>query len=125
MLSWIKQASAGLIGQRAEKLACDYLRSQGYQLVTQNYRCRSGEIDLIMRDEQTLVFVEVKFRSKQAHGQPVEFFHSSKRRKFESAMSHYFQAQGLNPEMLAHRIDVVGIELNHHGEPQYNWLQNV
>ena len=76
----------------------------------QNYRCRSGEIDLIMQDGLELVFVEVKYRSQQKFGHAVEFFHPNKRRKFESAVQYYLQEKGLNPAVVAHRIDILGID---------------
>ena len=49
-------------GQAAEDLACNYLCGQGLQLLERNYRCKSGEIDLIMQDRACLVFVEVRYR---------------------------------------------------------------
>ena len=53
-------------GDHAEQLACVFLQQQGLQLVTRNYRCRGGEIDLIMRDDDSLVFVEVRYRHRTA-----------------------------------------------------------
>ena len=124
-MQWIKQALSPLIGQQGERLAKRYLEKHGQQFVAQNYRCRNGEIDLIMRDQSTLVFVEVKFRSKAHYGNAIEYFHATKRRKFESAIAHYLHQTGLNPSIVAHRIDLVGIELNANGAAQYTWLQNV
>ncbi|GAC22141.1 hypothetical protein GARC_5206 [Paraglaciecola arctica BSs20135] len=91
----------------------------------QNYRCRTGEIDLIMQDGDELVFVEVKYRSKSQHGSAIEFFHASKKRKFESAAMHYMQEKGFNPSIIPHRIDLVGIEGNGQKQQNINWLKSV
>lgn len=114
-----------LLGEQAEQLAKQYLEKQGLIFVTQNYRCRSGEIDLIMRHQNTLVFVEVKFRSRTDFGQSVEYFHASKRRKFESAIAHYLHQNKLNPSNLDLRIDIIGLDSSPQGQTKYTWLQNV
>ena len=61
--------SAGFV---AEKQACDYLMSQGLKWVESNYRCQLGEIDLIMRDKEYLVFVEVRARASRDFGGALE-----------------------------------------------------
>ena len=114
-MQWIKQAFSPLIGSEAERFA----------FVMQNYRCRTGEIDLIMQDGDELVFVEVKYRSKSQHGSAIEFFHASKKRKFESAVMHYMQEKGFNPSIIPHRIDLVGIEGNGQKQQNINWLKSV
>lgn len=124
-MQWIKQALSPLIGKEAEKLARTYLEKQGLTFITQNYRCRTGEIDLVMQDENELIFVEVKYRSQNQHGSAVEYFHASKRRKFESAVMHYMQENSLNPSVVAHRIDLVGIDNNKSKHADINWLKNI
>lgn len=123
-MEWIKQALSPLIGSEAEGLAKDYLQQQGLTFICKNYRCRSGEIDLIMQEEEELVFVEVKFRSSSTHGSAIEYFHAKKRKKFESAVMHYMHENKLNPYMVAHRIDLVGID-NKNRHHQINWLKGV
>ena len=66
-------------GTGAEDLACAYLQQNGLRLLARNYRCRSGEIDLIMRDGEYLVFVEVRYRKREAFGSAAETVSSSKR----------------------------------------------
>lgn len=124
-MQWIKQALSSRIGNEAEALARRFLENNGLIFVQRNYRCRTGEVDLIMQSQETLVFVEVKFRSQSQHGKAIEYFHSVKRRKFESAVAHYLQQNKLNPSIVPHRIDLVGIELNQSGNAEYNWLQNI
>jgi len=124
-LKWIKQALSPIIGSEAERFARTFLEHQGLTFVLQNYRCRTGEIDLIMQDGDELVFVEVKYRSKSQHGSAIEFFHKSKKRKFESAVMHYMQENGYNPSIIPHRIDLVAIEGNGKQQQDINWLKSV
>lgn len=107
------------IGDRAEELAKRYLTQKGLSFVSQNYRCKSGEIDLIMRDQLTWVFIEVKFRSKTAHGEPAEFFTSIKQRRVLSAVKHFLLDNQLNEFHTPIRIDVIAI----HGET-LQWFKN-
>lgn len=112
-MQWIKQQLSGILGQDAERQARKYLEEQGLSFIQANYRCKAGEIDLIMRDQQELVFVEVKYRTRQSHGAAAEYFNRHKRRKFESALHHYLIANQLNPANIAHRIDLVAIDGQH------------
>ena len=64
---------ANLLGPWGEAQAADYLRRKGYTLVAANYRCRFGEIDLIVRNRRYLVFVEVKLRKSAGFAQAREF----------------------------------------------------
>lgn len=109
-LQWIKTKFSYVIGKQAEEFACQYLLNQGLTLVTPNYRCRTGEIDLIMKDADEWVFVEVKYRKSSQYGQAADYFHSSKRKKFESALQQFMHEKKLNPNMIAHRIDLLAID---------------
>lgn len=60
------------IGARYEQAAATFLLERGLQLISQNFSCRAGEIDLIMRDQQTTVFVEVKYRKNRHFGHAAE-----------------------------------------------------
>ena len=124
-MQWIKQALSPFIGSEAERFARTFLEQQGLTFIMKNYRCRTGEIDLVMQDDDELVFVEVKYRSKSQHGSAVEFFHASKKRKFESAVMHYMQEKGFNPSIVPHRIDVVGIEGKGQQQQNVTWLKSV
>jgi putative endonuclease len=124
-LQWIKQALSPLIGSEAERFARGFLEGRGLTVVMQNYRCRTGEIDLIMQDGDELVFVEVKYRSKSQYGSAIEFFHASKKRKFESAVMYYMQEKGFNPSIVPHRIDLVGIDGKDPQRQNIDWLKSV
>ena len=77
-----KQLSAKqLLGQAAEQAACSYLTRHGLTLIARNFHARQGEIDLIMLDKDTLVFVEVRFRSRQDFGDAAASVTRSKQQK--------------------------------------------
>jgi putative endonuclease len=77
------------IGSAAEDNALTLLRKHGLQLLARNFRCRQGEIDLVMRDGETLVFVEVRHRRSGIHGSAAESVTLHKRRKLMHAAAVY------------------------------------
>ena len=81
-------------GAQAEQAAAAYLVKRGLQLVEKNYRCRFGEIDLIMRAGVTLVFVEVRSRSSRAFGGAAASIDARKQRKLIAAAQHYLAQLG-------------------------------
>lgn len=107
-------------GKYYEQLALAYLQQQGLQLITQNFSCKVGEIDLIMRQQHCWVFVEVKYRASNAYGGALAAVSRSKQQKVLRAVQYYQQLHRLNQQPC--RIDVLAIE----GLPpyQYTWLQN-
>ena len=105
------------IGGAKEALAADYLAAQGLRLIARNHRCRFGEIDLVMRDGDSLVFVEVRYRGSSRFGSPAETVDSHKQRRLIAAAGHYLHA---NPSVLPCRFDVVAIS----GQDRIEWLQN-
>ena len=109
-----------VIGDRAERKAKDFLIAQGLRFITQNYRCKMGEIDLVLRDGDTWVFVEVKYRSDTAHGEPVEFFTAVKQRRVLNAVKLFLLDNQLNEFHTSIRIDVIAI----HGDA-LQWFKNV
>ena len=76
-------------GREAEDLAAAFLARAGLKLVARNYRCRFGEIDLVMRDGSTLVFVEVRMRSYDRYGGAAASITATKRAKLLRAARHY------------------------------------
>ena len=76
-------------GIRGEQIALDFLLGLGYQLVAKNWRCRSGEIDLIMMDGNIMVFVEVKARRGSGYGLPQEAVGSKKQAKIRRLAQYY------------------------------------
>jgi putative endonuclease len=84
----MNQNNAGLV---AEKLAATFLAERGLKLVTQNYHCRFGEIDLIMKDGKTLVFIEVRLRSNPQFGDVGSSITRQKQQKLILTAQHYLQ----------------------------------
>lgn len=76
-------------GAWGEQLACDYITKRGYQIITRNFRCRYGEIDIIAQHGDTIVFVEVKTRSPQAIAEGRESVSKSKQRKLRTTAEFY------------------------------------
>ena len=84
-------------GAAAEGLAARFLTARGLVIVQRNYRCRGGEIDLIARDGETLVFVEVRLRRNRAFGTAAESITAAKRRRLRLAARHYLARLGREP----------------------------
>ena len=101
--------SPGAIGRDAEELAERYLSRHGLMPVMRNYRCRRGEIDLVMRDADTLVFVEVRRRTSHAFGGGVASVDSRKRTRIVAAAEHYLMMKRIGDERPC-RFDVVAID---------------
>ncbi len=99
------------IGGKYEDIASDYLCSNGMHEIERNFRCKLGEIDLIMRDEDNkyLVFVEVKYRTGNRGGTSLEAVTPAKRRTIVKVASYYMIKHGL-PDNTNVRFDVVGID---------------
>ncbi len=75
----------GTLGAFGEERAARFLRRKGYRIVERNYRCRQGEIDLIARDRECLVFVEVKLRKDDRFAEAREFVTAAKQRRILTA----------------------------------------
>jgi len=91
----INQNNAGLA---AEKIAATFLTNSGLKLVAQNYHCRYGEIDLIMQEANTLVFIEVRLRSNRQFGGAGDSITAKKQQKLIAAAQHFLQS----PEATKH-----------------------
>jgi len=94
-------------GVLAEKQALSYLQAQGLALICQNYDCRFGEIDLIMRDQDTLVFVEVRYRKNSDFGGAFASINNRKQRKIITTAKHYLSTLDNEPFC---RFDAVAID---------------
>jgi len=106
------------LGSEAETLAADYLQQQGLTKIASNYSCRFGEIDLIMRDGKTLVFVEVRMRSNPNFGGAGESITASKKLKLGRTAEHYLQRFGGT----ACRFDA--ILMHKPGTQDIEWIRN-
>lgn len=93
-------------GKDAEDLARQFLNHQGLTFIMSNYRCRGGEIDLVMQDKEILVFVEVRYRRGSGFGDALESVNHAKQRRLIHAAEHYLQRHHLSSPC---RFDVVGL----------------
>lgn len=109
-------------GATAEAAARAHLQRRGLVLLENNYRCRWGEIDLIMRDDNAVVFVEVRYRSHSRFGGALASVDHRKQRKLIRTAQHYLQHSD-DPNVLA-RIDVVSCAPGAGGELQIDWHPN-
>jgi putative endonuclease len=113
----LSQMLKTLFGQTAEARAEAWLKKQGLTPVTRNWRCRFGEIDLVMRDGDMLVFVEVRLRSRADFGGAAASVTPAKQKKLLAAARQYLAALKSIPPC---RFDVVAIE----GDAAPAWIRN-
>lgn len=95
------------IGTEHERIAGTYLEQQGYEILSYNFYTRVGEIDIIAKHKEYLVFVEVKYRKNASSGHPLEAVSIQKQKKISKCAMYYMKAQGV--EYMPVRFDVVGI----------------
>jgi putative endonuclease len=106
-----------LLGQAAESRAASFLLSNGLKLVARNWRCRFGEIDLVMQDGPTLVFVEVRLRSRADFGGAAASVTPAKQKKLLAAARQYLTTLKTLPPC---RFDVVALT----GNAPPEWIKN-
>jgi len=109
-------------GKRAEDLALEFLVKQKLKLRARNYSCRLGEIDLVMQQADTLVFVEVRYRSHSQFGGALESVDWRKQAKLSRTATHYLQAHNLLSEPA--RIDVVALSSLDGEDASLQWIKN-
>jgi putative endonuclease len=111
------------IGRLGETLAFEYLVRQRYVIVERNYRKQCGEVDIIARDGETLVFVEVKTRQSTAFGTPFEAVDARKQRQLSRIAQEYIQSRRLGEAPA--RFDVIAVRLNRDNQPAtFDHLKN-
>ena len=107
----MSRRDTGILG---EKLAGDFLKKRGYRILETNYRCRHGEIDIIARHKDFLVFIEVRSKKSLQFGTPEQSISETKKRHLKAAALHYQQTHEKLPPQW--RIDVVALELDTNGK---------
>ncbi len=110
------QGAALRPGFSGESTACEYLARLGLTIVERNFRCREGEIDVVARDGDVTVFVEVKERRGPEHGSAYEAVTPGKRRRVIHAARLYAAQHGLTERPL--RFDVISIDWVNEGRPK-------
>ena len=109
-------------GLRFEQQARRYLEGHGLQLLESNFRCRFGEIDLIMRDADTVCFIEVRYRAQLDFGGAAASITTAKQRKIVKAALFYLSA---HPALARHalRFDALLMQQGS-GAIEYDWIRN-
>jgi putative endonuclease len=110
-------------GREAEDRACAHLQRQGLTLATRNYRSPHGEIDLVMRERDTLVFVEVRYRRRADFGTPAETVDARKQARLRATAEHYLQHTPRASKKPC-RFDIVAIT-GDGTDGEFRWLRNV
>lgn len=112
------------IGRRGEDAAARHLEDHGLQLLERNYRCRGGEIDLVMLEGTTLVLVEVRLRNSSGFGGAAASVGPRKQRRFILAARHLMMTRPAY-RRLQSRFDVVALEAGARpGEMQVDWIRD-
>lgn len=96
-------------GKKGEDLALNYLKNKGYELIVRNFRSKFGEIDLIVKDGEVIVFVEVKYRLSDDYGSPKDAVTYDKIKKIIKTAEYFIVKNNLNS---LYRFDVVSIFKN-------------
>ena len=104
-------------GEKAEDRAHQFLVHKGFETVSRNYRCKLGEIDLIMQDGDTLVMVEVRYRKSDTYGSALESITRKKQSRIIAAAGLYLAVNKIDQPV---RFDVIAIS----GDQSLNWIAN-
>ncbi|WDY58891.1 YraN family protein [Pseudomonas sp. PSKL.D1] len=116
-------ASPTSAGQAAETQALEHLQGQGLQLLARNWRCKGGELDLVMLDTDTVVFVEVRYRLHAGFGGALESIDVRKQKRLVLAASAFLQHEARWADYPC-RFDVVALQGSHHAGRPLQWLKN-
>lgn len=111
------------LGAHGETLAARHLTRQGMVLLDRNWRCSAGEIDLVLRDGDVLVVCEVKTRSSEGFGTPLEAVSEAKLARLRRLGAQWMSERGLSPRDI--RIDLVGVLRPRRGPAQIEHVAGV
>lgn len=122
-MPWIKKPTTHKVGQQTEAFAKEHLVKHGLSFIDQNVHCRHGEIDLIMKDGESFVFVEVKYRKNNQYGGAISAVPYSKQKKIKHCVAFFLHKSNLNEYNTPCRFDVIALEgdISH---PEITWLKN-
>lgn len=96
-----------IVGQLGEDIATEYLKKQNYRIVERNFECKQGEIDIIAIDKNEVVFIEVKTRSNEQYGKPVDAVTEYKKKHLVKAIKYYIYKNQIENAFI--RIDVIEV----------------
>jgi putative endonuclease len=110
------QARKQALGRYGERVAADHLRDLGMAILETNWTCKYGEVDIVARDDRTLVICEVKTRTSAAYGTGLEAISGQKATRLRRLAAHWLEVHGVQPEAI--RIEVVSVFVPPRGGPQ-------
>lgn len=110
-------------GGDAEAIAQQYLRTQGLETLEKNYRTRAGEIDLIMKHNDVIVFIEVRLRTNKHYSSAAESVNLAKQTRLIKTAQAYLQMHNLL-EKYPCRFDVIALDNDLHTASSIDWIQN-
>lgn len=110
-----------LVGNKGENIAESYLKQKGYKIIQKNYRCRFGEIDIIAKDNDTIVFAEVRTRRNDNFGSPQDSITPAKIEKISKTSLYFIQEKKL--EGFSYRFDFIAITFSQ-GKPNIEHIEN-
>lgn len=113
-----------LEGDKGETLAYNHLKNKGYKILQTNYKCYSGEIDIVAKDKDTYVFVEVKTRSSLRFGLPQEAINYPKMLHIKRSAENYLKYHRLLG-LVSVRFDCVAILFDQNGNSQIDHIENI
>ncbi len=108
-------------GLRYEQIALNFLEQQGLINLESNYHCRFGEIDLIMQDQQTICFIEIKYRKTMAFGGAAYAISKTKQQNLIKSAMCYIKSGSAQTD---YRFDALLLQGQPDGKHEFNWIQN-
>lgn len=109
------------LGSEGESVALQFLKKQGYTIIQRNFKTQIGEIDIIAKDGETIVFVEVKTRKNDTFGAPYESVNTAKRQKMKNVALLYLKKQ---KKELPARFDVISINCLQNGQKDIRHIRD-
>ena len=112
-------------GSQMEEAAAAYLTERGVTVLERNFRSRTAEIDIVGKQDGTLLFIEVKARAEnQKSGTAPEAVGTAKQKRICSCADYYMHSKGIDPYRTGIRFDVVAITMREDKEPEIRWIKN-
>lgn len=109
------------LGRIGENIIADYITKLGYKVVERNFECNQGEIDIIAKDKEELVFIEVKTRTDMSYGEAREAITKTKKRHLINSIKYYIYKRNLEKEFI--RIDVAEVYIKNQNV-RINYIKN-
>ena len=112
-------------GSQMEEAAAAYLAERGVTILERNFRSRTAEIDIVGKQDGTLLFIEVKARAEnQKSGTAPEAVGTAKQKRICRCADYYMHSKGIDPYRTGIRFDVAAITMREDKEPEIRWIKN-